>query len=358
MSTEKKSNYQMLTVEEIRRRKNAEKGIQFCMLVIGESGSGNSTFCNNICNEEVFKHEKEGYDPANAHLNPGISIVSKNFHLQEENSTPISLDIVLIPGLGDNIDNSANHEFVVDYLESQFDRVLNEEIRIKRNSKSVDTRPHVCLYFIRATSKGLRELDINLMKALCDKVNIIPVISKADLLTDREIALNKRLIMEDIYENGIRIYDFGDDKLADTLMLAEPSAFSPIPNNSSYLDSFHSSDSGERTTPTNSAGCRIKDMLPFSIIGSNETEYENGELFHVRKYPWGTIKIEDKAHCDFIYLKSILLGSHLQDLKETTHNRLYENYRTKKLLANSNNVSDHNGKSVLAESTVLEYRIN
>ena len=98
----------MLSAEEIRRRKNAKRGIQFCMLVIGESGLGKSTFCNNICNQEVFGHEEEGFDPATAHLSPGIDIVSKNFHLQEENSTPISLDIVLIPGLGDNINNSNN----------------------------------------------------------------------------------------------------------------------------------------------------------------------------------------------------------------------------------------------------------
>lgn len=358
MFGKKKSNYQMLSAEEIRRRKNAKRGIQFCMLVIGESGLGKSTFCNNICNQEVFGHEEEGFDPVTAHLSPGIDIVSKNFHLQEENSTPISLDIVLIPGLGDNINNSNNHEVVVDYLESQFDRVLNEEIRIKRNPKNVDTRPHVCLFFIRATSKGLRELDIKLMKALCDKVNIIPVISKADLLTEREIALNKRLIMEDIYENDINIYDFVDDKLEDTLMLVEANDSSPIPNNTSF-DSMQQNSYGEGTAQLNTACCRIRDMLPFSIIGSNEVEVSpNGELFHVRRYSWGTVKVENRAHCDFIYLKNILLGSHLQDLKDTTHNKLYENYRTQKLLAGNNYPSNNDERDILAESTVLEHQLN
>lgn len=351
----KKSRYQMLTAEEIRRRKNAKRGIDFCMLVIGESGLGKTTFCNNICNEQVFEHREDDFKPETAHLSPGIDIVSKNFHLEEENSTPISLDIVLIPGLGDNIDNSTNHEVVVEYLESQFDRVLNEEIRIKRNPKNIDNRPHVCLYFIRATSKGLRELDVKLIKALGDKVNIIPVISKADLLTDREIALNKRLIMEDIYENHINIYDFGDDKLEDTLMLAEPVEDSPIPNNSASLDGFSLGSALEGTGANiNTAFCRIKDMLPFSIIGSNQREYApNGELYHVRKYPWGTVRVESRAHSDFIYLKSILFGSHLQDLKDTTHNKLYENYRTQKLLSTNNFVSAGNDRDLLAESTVL-----
>lgn len=40
------------------------------------------------------------------------------------------------------------------YLENQFSKILEEEIRIKRNPKYVDTRVHVALYFIRATGKG------------------------------------------------------------------------------------------------------------------------------------------------------------------------------------------------------------
>ena len=36
-------------------------------------------------------------------------------------------------------------------------------------------------------------------------------------------------------------------------------------------------------------------------------------------------------HCDFLRLRSALFGTHLNDLKEITHDFLYENYRTERL---------------------------
>ena len=37
-------------------------------------------------------------------------------------------------------------------------------------------RVHACLYFIAPNGHKLKELDIEFMKRLCNKVNIIPVI--------------------------------------------------------------------------------------------------------------------------------------------------------------------------------------
>ena len=43
-----------------------------------------------------------------------------------------------------------------------------------------DTRIHSCLYFITPNGHGLKSLDLVCMKKLDSKVNIIPVIAKAD----------------------------------------------------------------------------------------------------------------------------------------------------------------------------------
>ena len=43
------------------------------------------------------------------------------------------------------------------------------------------------------------------------------------------------------------------------------------------------------------------------------------------------VEVENPEHCDFSRLKGALLGSHLNDLKEITHDFLYENYRTERL---------------------------
>ena len=44
----------------------------------------------------------------------------------------------------------------------------------------------MCLYFIQPTGHGLKPIDIEFMRRLHDKVNIIPLIAKADTLTPQE----------------------------------------------------------------------------------------------------------------------------------------------------------------------------
>ena len=56
------------------------------------------------------------------------------------------------------------------------------------------------------TGHGLRELDIELMRRLSPRVNVIPVIGKADSLTPLELAESKKLIMEDIEHYRIPVY--------------------------------------------------------------------------------------------------------------------------------------------------------
>ena len=48
------------------------------------------------------------------------------------------------------------------------------------------------------------------MKQLHNKVNIVPVIAKADTLTKNEVNKLKKKILDEITENGIRIYPLPD----------------------------------------------------------------------------------------------------------------------------------------------------
>lgn len=69
---------------------------------------------------------------------------------------------------------------------------------------------HVCR-LSGLTLDRLRELDIELMKRLSPRVNVIPVIGKADSLTPAELAESKKLVMEDIEHYRIPVYDFPYD---------------------------------------------------------------------------------------------------------------------------------------------------
>lgn len=152
----------------------------------------------------------------------------------EEDGIRIALTIVDTPGFGDNINNEAScvspfitrpfscschsssirFQEIMNYLERQYDDILAEQSRIKRNPRFKDNRVHALLYFIPPTGHAyasylhfpitsqvphsstsrLREMDIELMRRLSPRVNVIPVIGKADSLTPRELQAFKKRV--------------------------------------------------------------------------------------------------------------------------------------------------------------------
>ncbi|KAI8384144.1 Septin-domain-containing protein [Blakeslea trispora] len=280
------------------RRKNVKKGFQFTLMVVGASGTGRTTFVNTLCDSNVLP-KKICDNPEEAHIEEGVAIKPVSVELDED-GVRISLTIVDTPGFGDNIDNEKCFQEIVGYLETQYDDILAEESRIKRNPRFRDNRVHALLYFVSPTGHALREIDIELMRRLSPRVNVIPVIGRADSLTPQELRDFKKRIMEDIEHYKIRIYNFPYDVEEDD----------------------------EDTIEENS---ELRALLPFSIIGSDEEIIINGRAVRGRSYPWGSVEVDNPRHSDFGRLRSALLSSHLQDLKEITHDILYENYRTEKL---------------------------
>lgn len=44
--------------------------------------------------------------------------------------------------------------------------------------------------------------------------------------------------------------------------------------------------------------------------------------------PWFPPSVENPSHCDFVKLRTMLVRTHMQDLKDVTRETHYENYRT------------------------------
>lgn len=143
---------------KMRRKKNVKKGIQFCLMVCGASGTGRTTFVNTLCGKRVLQ-SKDSDDPERAHLEEGVRIKPVTVELElDEEGTRISLTIVDTPGFGDQIDNEASFSEIVGHLERQYDDILAEESRIKRNPRFRDNRVHALLYFITPTGHGYEPL--------------------------------------------------------------------------------------------------------------------------------------------------------------------------------------------------------
>lgn len=77
----------------------------------------------------------------------------------------------------------------------------------------------------------------------------------------------------------------------------------------------------------------IQDLIPFAVVGSEQTIVVDGKTVRGRQNRWGVINVENENHCEFIHLRNFLTRTHLQDLIETTSMIHYESFRSKQLLA-------------------------
>ena len=126
-------------------------------MVCGASGTGRTTFVNTLCQKGVLPHldsDEPPYlsDSGETTGEPSVKIKPVTVELElDEEGTRVSLTIVDTPGFGDSVDNEASFGEISSYLERQYDDILAEESRIKRNPRFRDNRVHVLLYFVQPT---------------------------------------------------------------------------------------------------------------------------------------------------------------------------------------------------------------
>lgn len=105
----------------------------------------------------------------------------------------LRLTVIDTPGFGDFINNDDSWRQIVDNIDQRYDAYLDTEQKVNR-SNIIDNRIHACVYFIQPTGHSLKPLDIEVMRRLHNKVNLIPVIAKADTMTDEEIMTFKQRV--------------------------------------------------------------------------------------------------------------------------------------------------------------------
>ncbi|XP_077447606.1 septin-5-like isoform X1 [Stigmatopora argus] len=273
-------------------RKTVKKGFTFTLMVAGESGLGKSTLINSLFLTDLYKERK--ILNAEERISQTVSMVKHTVGI-EEKGIKLRLSIIDMPGFGDAVNNMQSWKHLEDYVEQQFDQFFRDESGLNRRNIQ-DNRVHCCLYFISPYGHGLRPLDVECMRALHDKVNIVPVLAKADCLTRDELCRKKVKIREELRRFGINIYQFSD------------------------CDSDEDDDFKRRDQ-------LLKDTVPFAVVGSNVLVESKGRKFKGRVYPWGVVEVESPAHSDFLLLRDMLVRTHMQDLKDVTRESHYENYR-------------------------------
>jgi len=298
-------------------RKSVKKGFEFTLMVVGETGLGKSTLVNSLFLTDLYPERI--IPAAGERAKQTVKIDASTVEI-EERGVKLRLTVVDTPGFGDAIDNTDCFRSIIQYIDDQFERYLRDESGLNRRN-IVDNRVHCCFYFISPYGHGLKPLDTQFMKMLHHKVNIVPVIAKADMLTKKEVARLKKRVMEEIEANGIRIY--------------------PLPD----CDSDEDEEYKEQVR-------QLKEAVPFAVCGANTLIEVKGRKVRGRQYPWGVVEVENPEHCDFIKLRTMLI-THMQDLQEVTQDVHYENYRSERLakgVASQRKASASNSAAPIASS--------
>ncbi|ELK37828.1 Septin-10 [Myotis davidii] len=129
------------------------------------------------------------------------------------------------------------------------------------------------------------------MKSLDSKVNIIPVIAKADAISKTELQKFKIKLMSELVSNGVQIYQF--------------------PTDDETVAKINASMNGH---------------LPFAVVGSMDEVKVGNKLVKARQYPWGAVQVENENHSDFVKLREMLICTNMEDRREQTHTRPCELY--------------------------------
>ncbi|XP_056302828.1 septin-4 [Danio aesculapii] len=293
----------IVTLPNQVKDKAVKRGFVFNLMVVGESGLGKSTLVDSLFLTNLYIDRR--IPVASEKIARTVSITKSTVDIVEE-GVNLRLTVIDTPGFGDALDNCESWKAALHYVNQQMVKYYKDEVGVNRQNIR-DNRVHCCLYFISPHGHGLRPIDVKFMKALEQKVNIVPVLAKADSLTPKETRNMKAKILSEIHKHKIKIF--------------QVPACDPDDNH------LHRQQDLE-----------LKRSIPFAVVGSNTVIDVNSRRVRARVYPWGTVEVENPAHSDFVHLRNMLIRTHMQDLKHTTHHVLYENYRINHLCENLGNV--------------------
>lgn len=257
----------------ITRRHNTRLSLMVC----GAKGSGKSAFFNSLVNKDIVKQS------GSKEIDIYILNLDCDGSIQK-------ITLIDTPGFGDSMNDEALQDSIVDYIKDQFDSFIEEETKIRRNAKFEDTRVHCLVYLIPGTGHGLKERDIVFLRKVTGLVNIVPVISKAEGMTDSELVEVKSLVNDQLQHYRIKTFDFENESL--------------LPN------------------PVIEQG--LNSILPFACVFPENI----GEDLRIRDHPHRTVEIDNPSHNDYCRLRNVILNTHTEAFIEVTDTELYERYRS------------------------------
>ncbi|EIE78995.1 hypothetical protein G6F46_010000 [Rhizopus delemar] len=362
------------------------------VIVVGAAGSGKTCFIRTLYEalrqdmiQGTFKESK--HKSLKGCVEPTEEMYTISMQI-EDGGRRTALTLTDTPGFTSNSQLVEQLKAITQHIDSQFARTLAEESKVKRDAKASDTHVHACIYFMSESNiHGLSEVDKFILKALSSRVNVIPVLSKADTLSTAHVEKLKNIIKEEIFD-VYRIPIYGhiqfDEDDEDEEMDDDNSIYKDGSYLSRAMDMLQECVCEDRDEDARSMLQYLR-AIPFSLINYEEdphtgrpiqlipgeasgscytstaslpeySSHQNNSLDSVtsssslirpqsllgmgsrqtlgRRYPWAAVECFNPTHCDFLILKRILLSSHREMLKIDTFECFYERYRTQQLIGN------------------------
>lgn len=242
-------------IPEQVRQQSIKEGFYFNLLVVSRRGLGASTLVNSLFSAPLVKKERSDS------ISTTVSEIVEN---------GIRLTISVTTYHGEDINR------VIKYINT-----TNEEHFEMEQGLSVsfpDKRMHCCLYLVPGDK--ISDYEIEGLRELSTKVNIIPIITKADMFTDEELK-DQREKVNRLFKS-IQFYDYEEN------------------------------DSTQ---------------FPLAVIASENVYEEDGSSVRGRRYAWGFIDIENERYSDFKKLRRILICERFIDLIHKTDTVFYDQAR-------------------------------
>ncbi|OAX42841.1 hypothetical protein K503DRAFT_682402 [Rhizopogon vinicolor AM-OR11-026] len=326
-------------------------------------------------------------------------------HDIDQNGTPQVLTLTLVdtPSLAFEDETSterAIHE-ILRHVESRFAEGIEDDWR----AQSVDNNIHLCIYFLdpdvivppsvpgppaplvsrtRGNSfsvtdpepvileppvtnnpllcrPSLPSNEISTIRRLSARVNVLPVIARADTLTNDRLAAVKMAVRRDLAEAGIGFGIFDMDSHAQ-YQHRKDAAEPAHPIKGEMVNGYNglaskSSPHGHPSPPNSPAISSLK--LPYALISPEIYSHSDGVgrvplsrhelvqqytpliLCHsaskltrnkfFRSYRWGSMDVLDPVHSDFVPLRTAIFH-HMETLQKYTREYLFKKFREEYLL--------------------------
>ena len=163
----------------------------------------------------------------------------------------------------------------------------------------------------------MKELDIHMMQQLHKRVHIIPVIGKADSITQDELEVFKKAVATTLQQNRIETYKpFSLDAEEKYMTRRGFASWFCNPYTASPFCNYALAGPGPSMALTRCPRCaprlspgpvRYTASFPLAVVASTEVITVDGAPKRVRQYPWGEVDVENPEHSNLALLRDVIL---------------------------------------------------